>query len=129
MTFSVTNTSDRSPHLVRVHLTVFVAAGARRLSRHPRWEQGRDLGDPDELRALAAEAGLHDIEPALQNEALARRVEDQRDPGLPARLAPARAGRAAARGVRAGVCPAGTSLRGLHPATLKPGEPSGCNPG
>jgi predicted DsbA family dithiol-disulfide isomerase len=39
------------------------------------WEEGRDLGDPDELRALAAEAGLDDIEPALQNEALARRVE------------------------------------------------------
>ncbi len=29
------------------------------------WAEGRDLGDPGELRAIAAEAGLDDVAPAL----------------------------------------------------------------
>ena len=38
------------------------------------WAEGRNIGDPDELRALAAEAGLDDIEPALAEGAFADRI-------------------------------------------------------
>ena len=38
------------------------------------WAEGRDIGDVDELRTLAAEAGLDDIEPALAEDAYAERI-------------------------------------------------------
>jgi predicted DsbA family dithiol-disulfide isomerase len=38
------------------------------------WTEGRNIGDPDELRALAAEAGLDDVEPALEDEAYLDRI-------------------------------------------------------
>lgn len=38
------------------------------------WREGRDIGDADELRALAAEAGLEDVEPALADGAYADRI-------------------------------------------------------
>jgi predicted DsbA family dithiol-disulfide isomerase len=39
------------------------------------WAEGRNIGDPDELRTLAAEAGLEDVEPALANDAYAERID------------------------------------------------------
>jgi predicted DsbA family dithiol-disulfide isomerase len=39
------------------------------------WAEGRNIGDVDDLRELAAEAGLDDIEPALANESLATRIQ------------------------------------------------------
>jgi predicted DsbA family dithiol-disulfide isomerase len=38
------------------------------------WAEGRNIGDVDELRALAAEAGLDDIEPALAADAYVPRI-------------------------------------------------------
>jgi predicted DsbA family dithiol-disulfide isomerase len=38
------------------------------------WAEGRNIGDPDELRALAAESGLDDIEPALADDAFVDRI-------------------------------------------------------
>jgi predicted DsbA family dithiol-disulfide isomerase len=38
------------------------------------WAEGRNIGDPDELRALAADAGLDDIEPALADDAYLERI-------------------------------------------------------
>jgi predicted DsbA family dithiol-disulfide isomerase len=38
------------------------------------WAEGRNIGDPDELRALAAEAGVDDIEPALADNAYEERI-------------------------------------------------------
>ena len=39
------------------------------------WAEGRNIGDHDELRVLAAEAGLDDIEPALDGDAYAARID------------------------------------------------------
>jgi predicted DsbA family dithiol-disulfide isomerase len=39
------------------------------------WAEGRDIGDVDVLRELAAEAGVEDIQEALGNESLAVRVQ------------------------------------------------------
>ena len=39
------------------------------------WAEGRDIGRVDELRALAAEAGLDDVEPALADERYGARVQ------------------------------------------------------
>jgi predicted DsbA family dithiol-disulfide isomerase len=39
------------------------------------WAEGRDIGDVDVLRALASEAGLDDIEPALENDGYGARVQ------------------------------------------------------
>jgi predicted DsbA family dithiol-disulfide isomerase len=38
------------------------------------WAEGRNIWDVDELRTLAAEAGLDDIEPALADGAYAERI-------------------------------------------------------
>jgi len=38
------------------------------------WAEGRNIGDPDELRALAAEAGLDDVEAALAGETYVARI-------------------------------------------------------
>lgn len=38
------------------------------------WAEGRDIGDADELRALAAEAGLGDVEEAFAEERFRERV-------------------------------------------------------
>jgi predicted DsbA family dithiol-disulfide isomerase len=38
------------------------------------WREGRNIGDVDELRTLAAEAGLDDVEPALADGAYADRI-------------------------------------------------------
>ncbi len=38
------------------------------------WAEGRDIGDPEELRALAAEAGLEDAEAAFADETYLERV-------------------------------------------------------
>jgi len=38
------------------------------------WAEGRDIGDARELRALAADAGLDDIEPALADDRYGERV-------------------------------------------------------
>jgi predicted DsbA family dithiol-disulfide isomerase len=38
------------------------------------WSEGRNLADPEVLRDLAAEAGLDDIEPALQDGAYSERI-------------------------------------------------------
>lgn len=38
------------------------------------WTEGRNIGDVEELRALAAEAGLDDIEPALADDAYGDRI-------------------------------------------------------
>jgi predicted DsbA family dithiol-disulfide isomerase len=39
------------------------------------WAEGRNIGDADELRTLAAEAGLDDIEPALEDDRYGGRVQ------------------------------------------------------
>ena len=39
------------------------------------WAEGRNIGDVDELRTLAAEAGLDDIAPALDNDLYGARVQ------------------------------------------------------
>jgi predicted DsbA family dithiol-disulfide isomerase len=39
------------------------------------WAEGRNIGDADELRTLAAEAGLDDIEPALADGAFVERID------------------------------------------------------
>jgi predicted DsbA family dithiol-disulfide isomerase len=39
------------------------------------WSEGRNVGDRDELRALAAEAGLADVEPAFADAQYRERVE------------------------------------------------------
>jgi len=39
------------------------------------WAEGRDIGDVGELRALAAEAGLDDIQPALADDRYGERVQ------------------------------------------------------
>jgi predicted DsbA family dithiol-disulfide isomerase len=38
------------------------------------WEEGRNIGDPDELRALAAEVGIDDPEVAWEDDAYLQRV-------------------------------------------------------
>jgi predicted DsbA family dithiol-disulfide isomerase len=38
------------------------------------WEEGRNIGDPDELRALAAEVGIDDPELAWEDDAYLQRV-------------------------------------------------------
>ncbi len=38
------------------------------------WAEGRDIGDRDELRALAAEAGLEDADAAFDDETYLERV-------------------------------------------------------
>jgi predicted DsbA family dithiol-disulfide isomerase len=38
------------------------------------WEEGRNIGDPDELRALAAEAGLTDVDGVFDGDAYLDRV-------------------------------------------------------
>ena len=38
------------------------------------WAEGRNIGDAEELRALAAEAGLEDVEPAFADESYRERV-------------------------------------------------------
>ena len=40
------------------------------------WAEGRNIGDPDELRALAAEAGLEDVSAALAGDAYLDAVLD-----------------------------------------------------
>ena len=49
------------------------AVHARLMDAH--WAEARDIGDVDELRTLAAEAGLDDIEPALTDESYAARIQ------------------------------------------------------
>jgi predicted DsbA family dithiol-disulfide isomerase len=39
------------------------------------WAEGRNIGDVDELRTLAAEAGLDDIAPALDGDLYGARVQ------------------------------------------------------
>jgi predicted DsbA family dithiol-disulfide isomerase len=39
------------------------------------WAEGRDIGDVEELRTLAADAGLDDIQEALSDEAYGVRVQ------------------------------------------------------
>jgi predicted DsbA family dithiol-disulfide isomerase len=39
------------------------------------WAEGRDIGDADELRALAAEAGLEDVDAALAGDAYVDRID------------------------------------------------------
>jgi predicted DsbA family dithiol-disulfide isomerase len=38
------------------------------------WAEGRDIGDPDVLRELVAEAGLEDVDGVLEGDAYAERV-------------------------------------------------------
>jgi predicted DsbA family dithiol-disulfide isomerase len=38
------------------------------------WAEARNIGDPDTLRELAADAGLEDVEPAFAPEAYAERI-------------------------------------------------------
>jgi predicted DsbA family dithiol-disulfide isomerase len=38
------------------------------------WAEARNIGDPDTLRALAADAGLEEVEPAFAADAYAERI-------------------------------------------------------
>jgi predicted DsbA family dithiol-disulfide isomerase len=38
------------------------------------WAEGRNIGDPEVLRELAGEAGLDDIDPALEGDAYLERI-------------------------------------------------------
>jgi predicted DsbA family dithiol-disulfide isomerase len=39
------------------------------------WAEARDIGDPETLRELAAEAGLEDVDEALEGDAFEARIE------------------------------------------------------
>jgi predicted DsbA family dithiol-disulfide isomerase len=82
LTYDVAETIPNSQLALRVaelarDRGVFDAVHARLMDAS--WAEARDLGDVDELRALAAEGGLDDIVPALTDERYAVRVQVSTD--------------------------------------------------